>query len=301
MHMTPMQQKLDFLIIGAQKSGTTSLYDYLAGHPGIFLPKTKEIAYFAADEFYRQGDAYLHSFYKDAASTQLLGGAYVHLMYFDHVPHRIFQYNKNIKCIALLRNPIDRAYSAYWFARRNQWETACSFEEALALEEERRSFAGKGVYRELTYLHHGHYFEQLAPFREVFGPEAMHIILTDNFKREPQSVLEETFDFLRLGPMPNSPHRTIMSNAAKIPRSARLQRVFTRRDAWHRRLARRWVPRDARRLLRDKITRKLMDLNMRNFTYPPMRNETRCRLREYFYDHNEKLGRMIGRDLSHWQ
>ena len=158
-----MSPTVDFWIAGAQKAGTTTLFDILAEHPDAFVPRAKEIHYFSSDEFHPQGPSYLDPFYADAPEAALLGGAYVHTMFFPESAARMHAHNPAMKVLAVLRNPIDRAYSAFWFARRNGWEPAETFEEALALEPTRAE--GTLTERtELTYVRHGYYAEQLAVF-----------------------------------------------------------------------------------------------------------------------------------------
>lgn len=297
----PMKRKIDFLIVGAQKSGTTSLYDYVGQHHGVFLPRAKEIRYFADDEFYNQGEKYLDFFYKDVAQEQIIGGGYVHLMYHPYTPERIYKYNKNARIIAILRNPIDRAYSAYWFARQNRWETAASFEEALALEPKRRGRGDSKERVELTYLAHGHYYEQILRFVDLFGREKVKILLTDDLRSQPKPVVQEVLAFLGVEPVVDGIDLGKLSNSAKTPRVPALQRLLTIPGVWYRRLGRRVLPQGVRDFMNEQVTKRLIMLNTKDFSYPPMKPETRARLKDYFRSHNEDLAEFLGRDLIHWQ
>ena len=155
-----MDPRINFFIIGAAKSGTTSLFEYLRQHPDIFLPLVKENRFFLEDDFYKQGDSFLGNFYNDLQNEQVIGGACAEYLYFPHTGQRIAEYNQRIRLITVLRNPIDLAYSAYWFARTNGWESCGTFEEALKneLARSKGSFIEKAA---LTYLGHGHYYDQL--------------------------------------------------------------------------------------------------------------------------------------------
>lgn len=294
-----MQHKIDFLIIGAQKCGTTSLYDYLKQHPDIFLPNAKEIHYFAEDECYRQGEGYLDPLYAAHGAESAVGGAYVHLMYFPHVPARIHAYNPAMRCIAVLRNPIDRAYSAYWFARRNGWETCRTFEEALEREPERQ----RGRYAEqteLTYVTHGEYFEQLARFVEQFGRDRLLVIRTDALYADPRAAVARTLDFVGIADGLEHIDTSVRSNEAAMPRVPALHRTVLRHDAWYKRSARRVLPMGVRQTLRERVVLPLLQRNLRPFRYPPMHAETRRRLRDHFAEPNRRLSELLGQDFTDW-
>lgn len=294
-----MDRKIDFLIIGAQKSGTTSLHNYLKQHPDIFLPEIKEILFFANDEFYRQGEKYLDVFYKDLNGEKVIGGADVNLMYSPIAPDRIHMFNPNMKLIAVLRNPIDRAYSAYWFARRNGWELCKTFEEALGKEHKRV----KGKYKEqvgLTYLTHGHYYDQLKRYIDLFGYSNLHIILTDDFKINSEEAVKNTLNFLGVDFINARIDVSQRSNESGVPKILWLQRVLLSYDTCYKVLLRKFTSQRFRYILRKHITKKIIEKNIRPFSYSSMHPETRNNLIEYFKPWNEKLATLINIDLSMW-
>ena len=190
-----MDRKIDFLIIGAQKAGTTSLYDHLAGHEDLFLPIRKDLPFFvdAGSGEVRERDFGYH--YRPCNGAALLGGSFVHLLYHPESPVRIGAYNPGMRLIAMLRNPVDRAYSAYWFARREGYEAKASFEEALALEDERATGSMRER-NELTYLGHGRYHEQLARYLERFDRSALYLCLFEDFVAAPEAVVSDILAWL---------------------------------------------------------------------------------------------------------
>jgi len=294
-----MNRKIDFLIIGAQKSGTTTLYDWLGQHPDIFLPETKEVLYFAYDDFYRQGEKYLDVFYKKYSAQKVAGGAYVHLMYFPHVVQRIFNYNPHMKIIAVIRNPIDRAYSAYWFARSNGWESCNTFEDALDREKER--IHGSYTERaELTYLGHGKYAEQLQYFFDAFGSEKMMVVFTEDLRFHPGEVFDQVLKFLGLSSIGNSFDLSQDSNRSNAARLPALQKFLLSKEAWYKNLGRRWLPASLRMWIRTRFTEKIISLNRRPFEYPPMKPDTRKMLVDYYKPQNEKLEKLIGAYPVSW-
>ena len=135
-----MISKVDFFIIGAQKSATTSVYNYLAKHPDIYMPEVKENHFFVEDRVYNQGIQHFHRFYQSYAEQKVAGGAFVHMFSSKEAPERVHNYNKDARFIVMFRNPVDRAYSAYHFAIKNGWESSkISFFDALKLQDERLS------------------------------------------------------------------------------------------------------------------------------------------------------------------
>ena len=294
-----MDRKIDFLIIGAQKSGTTTLYHWLKQHPDIFLPEAKEILYFAKDEFYQQGDEYLNVFYRHYGGQKIAGGAYVHMIYFPYVAERIYSYNPQIKFIALLRNPVDRAYSAYWFARCNGWETIATLEDALDKEEKRVH----GPYKdqaELTYLAHGRYAEQLQSYFNLFGRDRVMVLLTEELRDNSEKVVGRTLNFLGLPSNTDSLDLSRDSNRAATARFPWLQKIFLTQDVWYKKWGRKALSPDIRSFIRERVSKKVILLNRRPFQYPPMDPSTRRMLVEHFKPYNEQLGQLIGRDLSFW-
>lgn len=293
-----MMRKIDFMIIGAQKAGSSSLHYYLSQHPDIFMPKLKDIQFFERDEYYNRLEDVIGAIYKDVKDEKIIGGSDVNLLYFYYTADRLYEYNPNIKLIAILRNPIDRAYSAYWAARlRGGFETCKSFEEALEKENERR----RGTLRErgiLTYLEHGHYDEQLEYYFKVFGKEKVYVLLTEDLRNNPQETVKNLL--LWLGVTPDISYIDFRKkyNVSAISKALWMQRFFIS-EGIHTMIYRK-LPPDLRLFIYDNIYLRFRKLNSKPFKYPPMNPETRERLIEYFRPHIERLSEMIGRDLSHW-
>ena len=117
-----MSKRLSFLVCGAQKSGTTALAAYLRQHPGIHLPKTKELHFFDDEtQAWPEPDLNaLHLHFQDADDDQLWGEATPISLYWDPAAERIWRYNSAIRLIVILRNPIDRAYSHWAMEHRRE-------------------------------------------------------------------------------------------------------------------------------------------------------------------------------------
>lgn len=295
-----MERRIDFWIIGAQKSGTTALFEYLGEHPDIFVPVTKEVHFFIRDELYEQGNRYFGPLFGDAPDQVILGAADVDLMFCSHHAHRVHAYNPEIQLLAVLRNPVDRAYSGYWFARRLGFEDAETFEEALSREEERK----KGSYFEqmkLTYLSRGYYAEQLSQFLAVFDRDQLRVILTEDLRRDPEATLESTLQWLGLPPALDSIDYERRVNVAGVPRSMLLQKVLRSDESFLKGLLRSVLPHRARLFIRRHVINPMLAWNVEESSYPPMSDETRAKLEDHFAPHNEALADIIDRELDHWQ
>lgn len=211
----PLRLLPDFLVIGAQKGGTTSLYNYLIEHPGIVPAFTKEVHFF--DKDYSKGLAwyranfptYLEKYYLERFHRQkcITGEATPYYLFHPRAPHRVAKTLPMAKFIVLLRNPVDRAYSQYAHQVRQGYETL-SFEDALAEEEKRTTKERENLLKDeryfsfndkhYTYLSRGKYIDQLKVWMELFPREQFLILKSENFYSDPESTLKKTFGFLDL-------------------------------------------------------------------------------------------------------
>lgn len=212
----------DFLIIGAAKCGTTSLYDYLVQHPNI-LPQydnRKEINYFDRKlkkglNWYK-GHFPLQSEMRQAQARVggpvLAGEATTSYLFHPHAPRFARELMPGAKIIALLRNPVERAYSQYHHEFRKGRENL-PFEEAIAMEPRRL----QGEYEKIledkfyysskrhdhSYLQRGRYCEQLARWLQFFPREQLLILKSEDLFQDPALLYEKVLDFLGLPPCDN--------------------------------------------------------------------------------------------------
>ena len=203
----------DFIIIGAQRSGSTSLYNYLIEHPHIHPGLMKEVHFF--DNNYHKGVNWYRSFFPLSAHIRYLdrthrrrfltGEATPYYLYYPHAPRRIHATCPDVKLIVLLRNPVERAYSHYHHEVRLGVEDL-PFAEAIEREksdvprevakilkdENYRSFS----HQNYSYLSRGIYIEQLEAWKEYFLREKMLILKSEDFFSNPDLVLDRTYEFL---------------------------------------------------------------------------------------------------------
>lgn len=195
---------LDFLVIGAQRSGTTSLWHALASHPELQLPSSKEAPFFSHDEQYERGlDWYLGEFFAPAGPQRLRGTASPHYMMggpradVPEVARRIRATVPDVRLIAILREPIARAQSHHRMVVHRGRETR-SFDDAAralltpaALDQARRR-----PLETQPYIVQGEYGRILGAYLDVFPREQLHVLLTDDLEAEPLRALEQIFSFL---------------------------------------------------------------------------------------------------------
>lgn len=203
-----------FLIIGAQKAGTTSLYDYLVLHPEVGPAQTKEVHYFDING-HRRESWYRGHFPPSSAGYKITGEATPYYLFHPFVPARVGARLPEVKLIVLLRDPVTRALSHHNYLCRLGLET---LELEAALDHEELRLAGQEFrlanprYRSHEHQHHsylarGRYAEQLERWFRVFSREQVLILSAEEFFARPHDVYRETLTFLDLsdydpGPMP---------------------------------------------------------------------------------------------------
>ncbi|MEI6816656.1 MAG: sulfotransferase [Bacteroidota bacterium] len=190
-----MKEKVNLLIIGTQKAGTTSLFYYLNQHPDVYFSEVKEVNYFAKDVYFNKGVRYYHSFFPKWKGQRVIASSYVHMLPNPKCAKRVQEYNGDMRFIVMLRDPIKRAISAYNYAIRNNWEDGgVSFMEAFRAEPERLKVANPNY--DITYFYNGLYYQHLAHWFEYFPQRNFLIIRDSDLRRDSKGVLDSIFDFL---------------------------------------------------------------------------------------------------------
>jgi hypothetical protein len=175
--------RLDFLILGAEKAGTTALYSYLRRVPDVYIPFNKELNFFDRDHRFRDGTDFcaLHRWFLLAPKGMLLGEATPTYLMNPRCFRRIRAYKPSIKVVAILRSPIRRAYSA-WNYRRARFRDSRDFMTAIRVEIS--SGGDLQVARENKYRYFGAglYAAQIRQAKLVFPPENLLLIKYEDFK-----------------------------------------------------------------------------------------------------------------------
>lgn len=273
----PTSRRPNFLILGAQKSGTSSLAGWIQRHPAVFVPPSKELHYFTTR--LSMGDDWYREQFRDSGDAVAIGEATPEYLYVEGTPKLVLDtLGPDLQLVAILRNPIDRAYSNYWHGRL-AGALPATFEAAL--DEEDRNLA-RGRYGWEALVDRGRYLRQIQRWQRHFGEERMHVELFDDLLADPAGVVERVWTFLGVDPadapgMGYRPRNRARRSRLPHPLNRQLQRLPAGK---------------AKDLVRNHTTVE--------FSPPPMRPATRLRLRETFQRENEALGRWLGRDLEAW-
>jgi Sulfotransferase family len=301
----------NFFIVGAQKAGTTSLYHYLNQHPQVYMSPIKEPFFFDHElnskgevvrrefEGHRQPPRFTNieeysALFEGARDEKAIGEATPLYIYAPGTAERIERYAPGAKSIALLRNPADRAYSAFLYAVRMGVEPLTDFAQALREEPFRRR---NGWHYVFHYRSRGLYYQQLKRYYEVFGRERLGVWLYEDMREDPASVARSVFRFLEIYDT-FAPDTSSKYNPAGVPasRSARAAMRATNRTVW---VLRKVLPPTSSILpLAFKMRRVVQSLVLTE--PPPIDPELREELVEGYKEDILRLQDLIGRDLSMW-
>jgi hypothetical protein len=280
-----MNKSPNFLVIGANKAGTSSLHQYLDQHPDIFMSPVKEPMYFRygfSDEaldleeknlvrrLFRTEPEYLQLF-EGAKNEKMRGESSTTYLANSSCAKHIHSFNPEMKIIAILRNPIERAYSNYQMYIRKGLENL-SFQKAV--ENERNGLKEKCPQGK-KYLKLGKYAQSLSSYFDLFGREQVKVFLYEDMKAQ-KELLVEIFQFLEVREDVNI-DTSIMHNSFPTFSYNRFVRALQRQ-----------LPSGlVGHLLSNVLTSKLDEVTFNS-------------LKEYYDEENRTLASLIGRDLSHW-
>jgi hypothetical protein len=300
-----VEVKPNFFIVGAPKCGTTALYRYLRLHPNIYMPAKKEPHFFARDlgsyPAIKTMDQYLALFRGAEARHQRIGEASVYYLRSAVAIPNIRAFDPEARIIAMFRNPVEMVHSfhsqlLYWAE-----ESVTDFETAWRLQDRRSQGldlpAGSRGGFLLQYEEMARLGSQAERLLATFPARQVKLILYDDFAASPRQVYDEVIAFLDL------PH----DGRAEFPRINDNKRA---RVAWLRNLIRKPSPalREAYRGVKarvggqrlDAIRQRVVKRLTVNERREPLSPAFRAELVEVFRDEVALLGRLLGRDLSHW-
>lgn len=195
--------KVSFVIAGAQKSGTTALHHMLERNRRVCLGDQQEIHFFDLDEnFQTEPPSYepYHSHYPKVGPDTIAGDCTPSYLYHPPVAERMFQYNPHMRIIALLRNPVERAF-AQWNMERFKGREKLDFLDAIKQEDQRRANAPTLEARRYALVDRGRYATQLERFFKRFPREQMKIVKFDTFRDRQRETIDDIFAFLTLDPL----------------------------------------------------------------------------------------------------
>ncbi|OGW81301.1 MAG: hypothetical protein A3C47_06090 [Omnitrophica bacterium RIFCSPHIGHO2_02_FULL_51_18] len=294
--------KPNFLIIGAARSGTSSLYRYLGQHPDIFMSQVKEPHFFCHEESRLNlegpgdkkhaaivsGAQQYQSLFNNVSHFTAAGDASVWYLYFKSSAERVRHYNPRMKLIAILRQPADRAYSSFLYTLRDGREPLRDFSKALAAEPSRIRALWEPIWH---YKNAGFYHDNLRHYLDIFGKSQVRVYLYDDLVSNPRGVLKDICRFLEVDEAAEM-NLSEKYNESYISRSRAIQFLMTRPNP---------VKSAANFLLRGPWREKLKrSLRKRNEVKKPLDANLRRDLTQAYRKDILKLQDLLDRDLSLW-
>ncbi|WP_174614760.1 sulfotransferase family protein [Virgibacillus ihumii] len=295
-------KKPNFFIAGISKSGTTSLHNYLDMHPDIFMSKFKEPQFFINEilEFPHNGpgdrteedivntEEEYENLFKGVTDEKIIGESSSDYLYYEESASKIKAYSNDAKIVLMLRNPVDRAYSAYTHLTRDGRETK-SFEYALNMEEERiRNNYGCMWHLKAMSL----YYKKVKHFIDEFGKDNVKVIIFEEFKNNSSKVLNEICDFLNIERFNYDEVKLVNYNTSGVPKNKKLLSLL--QQGFLKRLIKVLVPKIESR---EKIKKMLYSRILKRES---MSESTRMELINYFKNDVRKLEEFLDVDLAHW-
>jgi hypothetical protein len=265
----------NFLVIGAPRAGTTWIYENLIRHPQVYVPHKKELHFF--DKDYDKGIDHYESFFarrKDEIAIGETTPAYLHGAYSTRdIPSLIRRHLPDVKLIASLRNPLERAYSRYWHSKaRYESNVSLSFEDKLKDRPE--------------FIQEGFYANQLARYYEHFPKDQILVLLYDDMLSAPVQFMESIYAFIGVDPQFDAGLGSLHVNA-----SAGKDRLAKSKVKW---VMSQMLTHVGLLSAADAIRKG------NSVKIPPMNPETRRMLIDVYRDENARLGHLIGRELEAW-
>ena len=289
----------NLFIVGAAKSGTTSLHNYLHQHPDVFMCSPKEPHYLINQEIginripvgITNFIEYTDLFSEGEDKKYRGESSVMYLMYPEIVIPKIKnQFGEDSKIIIMLRNPVERAYSGYQHVKRYNVMESLSFEQALE-KSENRYHNTSNMTPASRYLELGMYFEQVKIFIEEF--DNVHVIIYDDYKNDFSSEMDNVFKFLDVDAFKVNTEEKYMvggwewknkKTKALLMSSNRLKTLLKI-----------VLP---SQILRTFIRKKIMEYSISKT--PKINENTRKYLCKYYAQDVKKLSKLIGINLNHW-
>jgi len=290
----------DFFVVGTVKAGTTSLYSYLKQHPDVFVPAVKELHFFAREinperfirgygkndnahiRFVKNEQEYLH-YYRDA-DKKLKGDFAPSNLWSAHAAREIHNVNPNAKIIALVRQPVERAFSHWLMDLKNGWAKdsfVSSFEHFAASPE--KHWGNNRLYKELSL-----YTNALQRYYDVFPPDQILVVDFDELTQNALSTFEKVLHFLELPP--HALVETEAFNRSAMPRYGALDAAYQNKT----------LRRQIRKLLPAKAVRWMKQTLLSSERVSKLSPNDRKHLMPHFEKDIERLGVMLNRDFNHW-
>lgn len=296
----------NFLIIGAPKAGTSSLHVYLEQHPDIYMSPVKEPHFFMLNNkpmnFEGPGDGNrfklavhrmddYQNLFQGVTNEHAIGESSTTYLLSEQAPERIKKHIPEVKLIVILRNPVEAAYASFLHLLREADEPFKDFSRALKAEQSRSENNWEPLWK---YTKRGFYYPQLNRYFNTFSRQQIKVYLFEEFKNNPQAVLNNIFEFLGVDET-FSPDMSVRYNVSAMPRSQALNEAIFKPG-----LAKSTFRLICPPKIRHRITQQIKLWNYNGFQKPQMSEENEYYLKQLFREDILKLQDLIQKDLTHW-
>jgi hypothetical protein len=289
----------DFMIIGAAKSGTTSLANDLARHPGIFITDPKEPEFFCRDENYARGIEWYESLYDSALPEQIKGEASPHYTDYPAMPEtapRLASAYPHLKLVYIVRNPIERAYSGWLQKLKNQDRWGGDLDVPRRFSEAIRTYS--------PLIDMGDYELQIKRVLEYFPREQLRVFLFEDYMHDRGAMIRDLGAFIGFDPEPLLAFDAKRSNASSdhFETQAKDRMVARVKQVPGVDFARQFIPRKIRKGAIDAVIQTSLGRRAVQQAEPdPMSNEDAAFLAERYQSSTDWLEGYLGRSLSAWK
>lgn len=271
----------DFLIVGEPRCGTTALADYLRAHPDVFISATKELNFFNRVHPTSSTVERYASNFAAAPVDATTGEASVLYLESPFAPQRMASVVPDARLVACLRDPVDRAYSHYWWRRIGYWRVEDrEFADAVADE-----LAGN-VRSGAQYLAHGLYFQRLQRLLSWYPRAAVLPLLFCDLVQQPMEAYARVCRHIGVR---DDVSPDVVGQQINTTVDLRSPRLWGMMGRWR-----------GREQAQYGLLRRIDSWNLLEVERPPMDPDLRDELGGYFAEHNARLAEWLERDLSHW-
>lgn len=280
--MSSPKAKVDFMIIGAQKSATTTLFDILKSHPDLCACSTKEPEFFShTPNWVEKINDYEKMFHKEEGQLAFEAStSYTAYPCYDRkIWEELWKYNPNLKFIYIVRDPLERIISAHRFLYRRGY----------ADKKNINLFLKTNSY----HINLSKYYFQIKPYIELFGAKNVKIVLFEDFSSNPEPIINEILDFLKVDRFQSFTNETLKSNSKE--RELILKTGFSPFTKLYVKVRKHLPKRVSNKLTEYLMYRKISN---KNLYISPL---TLKRLKYDLIPDIENFEKLIDRDLSHWK
>lgn len=304
-----MSKLPNFVIIGAGKSGTTALYEYLAEHPQVYMSQIKETNFFALEgeqlvdpkddpeqmHYYPRSitkwEDYLKLF-DGATDEKAIGEVSPMYLYSPEAAFRLKEKLPNVKIIAILRNPVDRLYSRYMHLARENRPPSSHFEDALT--------PGNIWWKRNDLVQEGFYHTHLSKYYELFPSDQIQVYLYEDLRKDPLKVIQNIYDFIGVDGW-FEPDLSVSYNVSGVIQNKTLDKLIGQ-NSIIKKAIRQISPKLTDRVINNQLLKRwISQLRKKNLKKAPLSKETRVAMIQNIYQTEvQKLQSLINRDLTNW-